>query len=68
VNLLHYSSKCKRCEYCNAAHSFIGEKLVGINAETIQQQKKEIQPDVKHKLLYVCKNLTAKKGHVILGY
>ena len=35
------------CDYCNAAHSFIGEKLVGIDMETIQAAREGKSTDAK---------------------
>ena len=51
------------CEYCNAAHSFIGEKLVGIDAHTIQDAKEGISHDAKTQaVLSFARELVAAKG------
>jgi uncharacterized peroxidase-related enzyme len=51
------------CEYCNAAHSFIGEKLVGIDAATIRSAKEGRSTDVKTQAaLLFARTLVAKKG------
>lgn len=53
------------CEYCNAAHSFIGEKLVGIDSNTIQLAKEGKSNDAKvQAALSFSRTLIAKKGNV----
>ncbi len=53
------------CEYCNAAHSFIGEKLVGIKSDSIQAAKEGKSTDSKTQAaLTFARTLVAKKGHV----
>jgi uncharacterized peroxidase-related enzyme len=56
------------CDYCNAAHSFIGEKLIGIDTATIQAAKEGKSSDAKTQAaLSFAKTLTAKKGKVSEG-
>ncbi len=53
------------CEYCNAAHSFIGEKLVGINPSVLQLAKEGKSEDAKiQAALIFSRTLLAKKGNV----
>lgn len=53
------------CNYCNAAHSFIGEKLVGIDNETIAAAKKAKAIDKKTEAaLIFSKKLVEKKGKI----
>ncbi len=53
------------CEYCNAAHSFIGEKLVNIDANSIQLAKEGKSNDTKiQAALTFARTLVAKKGRV----
>lgn len=44
-------ANANNCEYCNAAHSYIGEKLVGMDLDTIQAAKSGKATDKKKKLL-----------------
>lgn len=51
------------CAYCNAAHSFIGEKLVGLNVQTIQEAREGKAGDIKvQAALSFAKTLISKKG------
>ncbi|NML21031.1 carboxymuconolactone decarboxylase family protein [Pseudoflavitalea sp. G-6-1-2] len=53
------------CEYCNAAHSFIGEKLVHISGDAIEDAKRGRSADAKiQAALTFAKVLTEKKGNV----
>ncbi|MCQ0111644.1 carboxymuconolactone decarboxylase family protein [Zhouia amylolytica] len=53
------------CNYCNAAHSFIGEKLVGIDANTIENAKAGKGNDTKTQAaLTFAQVLLAKRGSV----
>ena len=53
------------CNYCNAAHSYIGEKLIGIDTETIQLAKEGKAKDAKiQAALSFARTLVAKKGNV----
>lgn len=53
------------CDYCNAAHSFIGEKLVGIDATTIQAAKEGKSSDTKvQAALLFSRILIGKRGRV----
>jgi uncharacterized peroxidase-related enzyme len=53
------------CEYCNAAHSFIGEKLVGIDTATIELAKEGRANDAKiQAALTFAKVVVVKKGNV----
>ncbi|MEX0662387.1 MAG: carboxymuconolactone decarboxylase family protein [Balneolaceae bacterium] len=53
------------CEYCNAAHSFIGEKLVGIAPTVIEAAKERRSSDIKTQAaLTFAKTLVRKKGNV----
>jgi len=53
------------CEYCNAAHSFIGEKLVGIDSTTIEKAREGKANDAKAQAaLTFAKTLLTKKGMV----
>lgn len=55
------------CDYCNAAHSFIGEKLAGIDTTTIQLAKKGKSNDFKTQAaLTFSRSLLSKKGNVTL--
>jgi uncharacterized peroxidase-related enzyme len=51
------------CDYCNAAHSFIGEKLVGIDPRAIGLAKegKSSDPKIQAALLF-SRTLISKKG------
>jgi uncharacterized peroxidase-related enzyme len=54
-----------RCEYCNAAHSFIGEKLVGIEPAAIELAKSGKSNDAKTQAaLTFAKVLVLKKGNI----
>ncbi|MCG6188329.1 carboxymuconolactone decarboxylase family protein [Maribellus maritimus] len=53
------------CEYCNAAHSFIGEKLVGIDKKTLELAKEGKSADPKTEAaLRFSRKLVAAKGRV----
>jgi uncharacterized peroxidase-related enzyme len=53
------------CEYCNAAHSFIGEKLVGIDTNSIDLAKDARSNDQKiQAALTFAKTVVVKKGKV----
>lgn len=53
------------CDYCNAAHSFIGEKLVHIDAEAINDAKSGKSNDAKiQAALDFSRVLIDKKGEV----
>ena len=53
------------CDYCNAAHSFIGEKLVKIDTTSIQLAKEGKSADAKTQAaLSFARTLVAKKGRV----
>ncbi len=53
------------CDYCNAAHSFIGEKLVNIDTTSIQLAKEGKSNDAKiQAALTFARTLVAKKGRV----
>ncbi|HCW07814.1 MAG TPA: peroxidase [Cytophagales bacterium] len=53
------------CDYCNAAHTFIGEKLVGIDATTLELAKEGRSDDAKtQSALTFAKTLVTKKGKV----
>ena len=53
------------CEYCNAAHSFIGEKLVGLDQDTIRAAREGRSDDLKtNAALNFAKALVEKKGRV----
>lgn len=53
------------CDYCNAAHSFIGEKLVGIDMETIQAAREGKSTDAKiQAALTFSRTLVAKRGRI----
>lgn len=52
------------CEYCNAAHSFIGEKLVHISAEVLADAREGRSADSKiQAALNFSRTLIEKKGH-----
>lgn len=56
------------CDYCNAAHSFISEKLVGIDTATIHAAKEGKASDAKTQTaLSFARTLIAKKGKVSEG-
>lgn len=56
------------CEYCNAAHSFIGEKLVGIDKKTLELAKEGKSTDPKTEaVLRFTRKLVAAKGRVSNG-
>lgn len=53
------------CDYCNAAHSFIGQKLVGIDNVTIELAKIGRSKDEKiQAALTFAKTVVIKKGNV----
>jgi alkylhydroperoxidase family enzyme len=53
------------CDYCNAAHSFIGEKLVHIDTNTISQARVGKSNDAKMQIaLNFSRILVEKKGKV----
>jgi uncharacterized peroxidase-related enzyme len=53
------------CGYCNAAHSFIGEKLAGIDAATLQLAREGNANDAKAQAaLSFAAQLVEKKGRV----
>ncbi len=53
------------CEYCNAAHSFIGQKLAGIDNATIELAKIGRSNDEKiQAALTFAKAIVVKKGNV----
>lgn len=53
------------CDYCNAAHTFIGEKLVGIDRATIQAAKEGKSSDSKiQAALTFARTLISKRGRV----
>lgn len=53
------------CEYCNAAHSFIGEKLAGIDTTRIQLAKQGKSNDSKTQVaLTFSRTLLSKKGNI----
>lgn len=53
------------CEYCNAAHSFIGEKMVGIDKQSIEAAKESNSSDAKIKAaLSFARKVVEKKGRV----
>lgn len=53
------------CEYCNAAHSFISDKLVGIDSVSIEDAKEGRSNDEQtQSALTFVRNLVAQKGHI----
>ena len=53
------------CEYCNSAHSFIGEQLMGMDRESIEAARVGKSEDLKTQAaLTFAKNLLEKKGKV----
>jgi len=53
------------CDYCNAAHSFIGEKLVHIDTNTIAQAREGVSADAKTQAaLTFSRILVEKRGRV----
>ncbi len=53
------------CEYCNAAHSFIGEKLMGMDDKTIVEAREGKSKDSKTQTaLSFARAIVAKKGRV----
>ncbi|MGN7516038.1 MAG: carboxymuconolactone decarboxylase family protein [Allomuricauda sp.] len=53
------------CNYCLSAHSFIGEKLVGIDTNTLQSAREAINADPKvAAALQFAQTLIAKNGRV----
>lgn len=58
-------SNANSCDYCNAAHSYIGEKLVGMEVPTIESAKTGNAPDKKAEAaLKFARKLVEKKGKV----
>ena len=58
-------ANANQCAYCNAAHSFIGEKLVHIYAATIEDARSGASADPKTKAaLDFARTLVEKKGLV----
>lgn len=53
------------CDYCNAAHSFIGEKLVNIDAQSIADAREGKSADMKTQAaLDFSRSLISKSGQV----
>jgi AhpD family alkylhydroperoxidase len=53
------------CNYCLSAHSFIGEKLVGIDTDTLQLAREGKNKDSKiAAALFFAKTLVEKRGRV----
>jgi uncharacterized peroxidase-related enzyme len=53
------------CEYCNAAHSYIGEKLAGLTKDAIALAREGKSEDVKVQVvLTFVRKLVTKKGKV----
>jgi uncharacterized peroxidase-related enzyme len=53
------------CEYCNAAHSFIGEKMVRIDTGSIADAREGKSADAKiQAALDFARTLVRKKGHI----
>src|SRR5258708_4574941 len=53
------------CEYCNAAHSFVGEKMVRIDAGSIAGAREGKSADAKIQVaLDFARTLVQKKGHI----
>lgn len=53
------------CDYCNAAHSFIGEKMVRIDAASLADAREGRSTDAKiQAALDFARTLVQKKGHV----
>ena len=53
------------CEYCNAAHSFIGEKLVGLDQDTIKAAREGRSEDLKtNAALTFARAIVENKGRV----
>ncbi len=58
-------ANANHCEYCNAAHTFIGEKLAGIDTTSIELAKEAKSNDAKiQAALTFAKALVIKKGKV----
>ncbi len=58
-------ANANHCGYCNAAHSFIGEKLVHIDVDTLAEARHGKSTDVKiYAALNFSKILVEKKGLV----
>ena len=56
-------ANANNCEYCNAAHTFIGEKLVGIDTASIELAKEGKSADSKiQAALTFAQTLVSKKG------
>jgi uncharacterized peroxidase-related enzyme len=59
-------ANANRCEYCNAAHSFIGEKLVSIDNNAIDAAREGKSADAKTQAaLGFAKTLVEKRGHIL---
>ena len=58
-------ANANNCEYCNAAHSYIGEKLVGMDLDTIQAAKSGKATDKKEEAaLTFVRQIVEKKGKI----
>ncbi|MDF0705746.1 MAG: carboxymuconolactone decarboxylase family protein [Bacteroidota bacterium] len=58
-------AEANACNYCLSAHSFIGEKLVGIDTNTLQSAREAINADPKiAAALQFAKSLINKNGRV----
>ena len=58
-------AEANACNYCLSAHSFIGEKLVGIDTTTLEAAREGINGDVKTAAtLQFAKTLVNKNGKV----
>lgn len=58
-------ANANRCEYCNAAHSFIGEKLVGIDVKTLNAAREGNSTDAKTQAaLTFARQLVDSRGKV----
>lgn len=59
------SANVNGCEYCNAAHSFISEKMIGLDKQTIEAAKESNSVDLKEKAaLNFVRVLLEKRGRV----
>src|SRR5579872_4718549 len=59
-------ANANRCEYCNAAHSFIGEKLVSIDSDAISAAREGRSGDAKTQAALVfARTLVEKRGHIV---
>ncbi len=58
-------ANANQCEYCNAAHSFIGEKLVGIDVKTLNAAREGNSTDAKTQAaLTFARQLVDSRGKV----